>query len=465
MTLLETIGSITGEAIRVDRRPRLKDRLQHHIARSTMTEIAAIRAREILDSRGNPTVEADVVLEGGAIGRAAVPSGASTGEHEAVELRDGDKSHYLGKGVLKAVENIESVLAPELTGMDAANQRLLDATMISLDGTENKGRLGANAILAVSMAAARASASALHIPLYRYLGGVNASVLPTPMMNILNGGAHADNNVDFQEFMVMPVGAERFGDALRWGVEVFHTLKSVLKKKGYNTAVGDEGGFAPSLKSNTEAIEVILQAIEAAGFKAGEEVAIALDPASSEFYDAEKGKYVFKKSDKSEKSSDEMVAFYADWVKQYPIVSLEDGLAENDWTGWKALTRELGNKIQLVGDDIFVTNSDLLQKGIEEGVGNSILIKLNQIGTVSETLECIELALRYGYTSVISHRSGETEDTFIADLAVATGAGQIKTGSASRTDRIAKYNQLLRIEEELGQAAEFLGLEAVNYGE
>jgi enolase len=465
MTLLETIGAVTGEAIRVDRRPRLNDRLHHHIARSTMTEIAEIRAREVLDSRGNPTVEADVVLEGGAMGRAIVPSGASTGEHEAVELRDGDKSHYLGKGVLKAVENIESVLAPELTGMDAANQRLLDATMISLDGTENKGRLGANAILAVSMAAARASANALHIPLYRYLGGVNASVLPTPMMNILNGGAHADNNVDFQEFMVMPVGAERFSEALRWGVEVFHTLKGVLKKKGYNTAVGDEGGFAPSLKSNTEAIEVILEAIELAGFKAGTQVAIALDPASSEFYDADKGKYVFKKSDKSEKSSDEMVAFYADWVKQYPIVSLEDGLAENDWAGWKTLTRELGNQVQLVGDDIFVTNSRLLQKGIEEAAGNSILIKLNQIGTVSETFECIELARRYGYTSVISHRSGETEDTFIADLAVATGVGQIKTGSASRTDRIAKYNQLLRIEEELGQAAEFLGLEAVNFGE
>ncbi len=465
MTFLETIGATTGEAIRVDRRPKLNERLQHHITRSNMTEIAAIHAREVLDSRGNPTVEADVVLESGALGRAIVPSGASTGEHEAVELRDGDKSHYLGKGVLKAVENVESILAPELTGMDAANQRLLDQTMVSLDGTDNKGRLGANAILAVSMAAARASANQLGIPLYRYLGGVNASVLPTPMMNILNGGAHADNNVDFQEFMVMPVGAERFSEALRWGVEVFHTLKGVLKKKGYNTAVGDEGGFAPSLKSNTEAIEVILEAIELAGYKPGEDVAIALDPASSEFYDAEKGKYVFKKSDKSEKSSEEMVAFYENWVRQYPIVSLEDGLAENDWAGWKVLTRELGNKIQLVGDDIFVTNTELFQKGIEEGVGNSILIKLNQIGTVSETLECIELGRRYGYTSVISHRSGETEDTFIADLAVATGVGQIKTGSASRTDRIAKYNQLLRIEEELGQAAEFLGLEAVNYGE
>jgi enolase len=430
-----------------------------------MTEIAAIHAREVLDSRGNPTVEADVVLESGATGRAIVPSGASTGEHEAVELRDGDKTHYGGKGVLKAVENIESILAPELTGMDATNQRLLDATMISLDGTDNKGRLGANAILAVSMAAARASANELRIPLYRYLGGVNASVLPTPMMNILNGGAHADNNVDFQEFMVMPVGAERFSDALRWGVEVFHTLKGVLKKKGYNTAVGDEGGFAPSLKSNTEAIEVILEAISLAGYKPGEEVAIALDPASSEFFDADKNKYVFKKSDKSEKTSEEMVAFYADWARQYPIVSLEDGLAENDWAGWKVLTRELGNKIQLVGDDIFVTNTELFQKGIEEGVANSILIKLNQIGTVSETLECIELGRRYGYTSVISHRSGETEDTFIADLAVATGVGQIKTGSASRTDRIAKYNQLLRIEEELGQAAEFHGLEAVNFGD
>ena len=465
MTFLETIGATSGEAIRVDRRPKLKDRLNHHITRSKMTEIAAIRAREVLDSRGNPTVEADVVLESGAMGRAIVPSGASTGEHEAVELRDGDKSHFGGKGVLKAVENVESILAPELTGMDATNQRLLDATMISLDGTNNKGRLGANAILAVSMAAARASANEFRIPLYRYLGGVNASVLPTPMMNILNGGAHADNNVDFQEFMVMPVGAERFSDALRWGVEIFHTLKGVLKKKGYNTAVGDEGGFAPSLKSNTEAIEVILEAISLAGYKPGDEVAIALDPASSEFFDAEKGKYVFKKSDKSEKTAEEMVAFYAGWVRQYPIVSLEDGLAENDWAGWKVLTTELGNKVQLVGDDIFVTNTELFQKGIEEGVANSILIKLNQIGTVSETLECIELGRRYGYTSVISHRSGETEDTFIADLAVATGVGQIKTGSASRTDRIAKYNQLLRIEEELGQAAEFLGLEAVNYGD
>ncbi|MDQ1693307.1 MAG: enolase [Acidobacteriaceae bacterium] len=430
-----------------------------------MTEIAQIRAREILDSRGNPTVEADVVLTDGTVGRAAVPSGASTGEHEAVELRDGDKSHYLGKGVLQAVENVESILEPELKGMDASNQRLIDATMISIDGTENKGRIGANAILAVSMACARASALALKTPLYRYLGGVNACILPTPMMNIINGGAHADNNVDFQEFMVMPVGAERFSDALRWGAEIFHTLKGVLKKKGYNTAVGDEGGFAPSLKSNVEAIEVILEAIEQAGYKAGEDVALALDPAASEFYDKASGKYVFKKSDKSEKTSEQMVEFWADWVRQYPIISIEDGLAEDDWAGWQLLTEKLGGRIQLVGDDLFVTNTERLQRGIEEGVANSILIKVNQIGTVSETLEAIELARRYGYTSIISHRSGETEDTFIADLAVGTGAGQIKTGSASRTDRVAKYNQLLRIEEELGQAAEFLGIESVNCDE
>src|SRR5271165_671105 len=464
-SFIDTIGGMAGESIPVDRRPKLKDRLQHQISRTDMTEIAAIRAREILDSRGNPTVEAEVVLASGAMGRAAVPSGASTGEHEAVELRDGDKSHYMGKGVLQAVANVESIIAPELTGMDAANQRLIDATMIALDGTENKGKLGANAILAVSMACARASATALKIPLYRYLGGVNASLLPTPMMNIINGGAHADNNVDFQEFMVMPVGAESFGDALRWGVEVFHTLKGVLKKRGYSTAVGDEGGFAPSLKSNVEAIEVILEAIELAGYKAGEEIAIALDPASSEFFDKEKGLYVFKKSDKSEKTSEEMTRFWESWVRQYPIISLEDGLAEDDWTGWQFLTKELGEKVQLVGDDLFVTNTERLQRGIEEGVGNSILIKVNQIGTISETLEAIQLAGRYGYTSVISHRSGETEDTFIADLAVGTGAGQIKTGSASRTDRIAKYNQLLRIEEELGQAAEFLGLESINFGE
>ena len=430
-----------------------------------MTEIVAIHAREVLDSRGNPTVEADVILESGALGRAIVPSGASTGEHEAVELRDGDKTHFLGKGVLQAVENVESVIAPELEGMDASNQRLIDQTMIALDGTANKSKLGANAILAVSMAAARAAAQTLEMPLYRYLGGANASILPTPMMNVLNGGAHADSSVDFQEFMVMPVGAERFSDALRWGAEVFHTLKGVLKKKGYSTAVGDEGGFAPSLRSNAEAIEVILEAITLAGYKPGEQIAIALDPASSEFYDKEKQKYVFKKSDKRELSSEEMVHFYDNWVRQYPIVSLEDGLAEDDWEGWKLLTDKLGGKIQLVGDDLFVTNVNRLQRGIEEGVGNSILIKLNQIGTVTETFEAIELGRRYGYTSVISHRSGETEDTFIADFAVATGAGQIKTGSASRTDRVAKYNQLLRIEEELGQGANFLGIESLNYNE
>ncbi|WP_188759750.1 phosphopyruvate hydratase [Edaphobacter acidisoli] len=430
-----------------------------------MTEIVSIHAREILDSRGNPTVEADVVLDGGAKGRAAVPSGASTGEHEAVELRDGDKQHYLGKGVLNAVENVESILAPELTGMDAANQRLIDATMIQLDGTDNKGKLGANAILAVSMACARASANALNLPLYRYLGGVNACLLPTPMMNILNGGSHADSNVDFQEFMVMPVGAESFSDALRWGTEVFHTLKGVLKKKGYNTAVGDEGGFAPNLKSNAEAIELILEAIQLAGYKPGEDIAIALDPASSEFYDKDKGKYIFKKSDKSEKTSAEMAAFWENWVRQYPIVSLEDGLAEDDWDGWKLMTEQIGDIVQLVGDDLFVTNTTRLQQGIEQKIANSILIKVNQIGTISETLDAIELARRYGYTSIISHRSGETEDTFIADLAVGTGAGQIKTGSASRTDRIAKYNQLLRIEEELGQAAQFLGIESVNFGQ
>ena len=476
MEIVTSIG-IAGGVVAVDRRPRLNDRLAHRIVsslssgdpqttenRSNMTEIVSIRAREILDSRGNPTVEADVTLAGGAMGRAAVPSGASTGEHEAVELRDGDKEHYLGKGVLQAVENIETALAPELAGMDAANQRLIDATMISIDGTENKSSLGANAILAVSMACARASALALKMPLYRYLGGVNACILPTPMMNILNGGSHADSNVDFQEFMVMPVGAETFSDALRWGTEVFHTLKGVLKKKGYNTAVGDEGGFAPSLKSNAEAIELILEAIQMAGYTPGEQIAIALDPASSEFYDKAAGRYIFKKSDKSQKTSAEMAGFWEDWVRQYPIVSIEDGLAEDDWEGWKILTENVGDAVQLVGDDLFVTNTKRLQEGIDKKVANSILIKVNQIGTISETLEAIELARRYGYTSIISHRSGETEDTFIADLAVGTGAGQIKTGSASRTDRIAKYNQLLRIEEELGQGAAFLGLEALSIG-
>jgi enolase len=423
--------------------------------------ISVIKGRQVLDSRGNPTVEAEVLLQDGSLGRAIVPSGASTGEHEAVELRDDDKSLFLGKGVLKAVENVNGEIADALANLDATQQREIDQKMIELDGTANKSRLGANAILAVSMAVARAAAKFHDQPLYRYLGGAGANTLPTPMMNILNGGAHADNNVDFQEFMVMPIGALSFHEALRWGVEVFHTLKGVLKKRGYNTAVGDEGGFAPSVKSNVEAIDVVLEAIQQAGYKPGEDISIALDPAASEFY--QDGKYVFKKSDKSAKSSDDMVRFWAKWVKDYPIVSLEDGLAENDWDGWQNLTQEVGGKIQLVGDDLFVTNVDFLQEGIDKGVANSILIKVNQIGTVSETLDAIDLARRNGYTSVISHRSGETEDTFIADLAVATGAGQIKTGSASRTDRIAKYNQLLRIEEELGDGARFLGVKALNY--
>jgi enolase len=426
-----------------------------------MTMIADIIAREVLDSRGNPTVEAEVFLADGTVASAIVPSGASTGEHEAVELRDGDKSRFLGKGVLKAVNNVNTDIAEALTDMDASAQREIDAEMIKLDGTPNKSRLGANAILAVSMACARASAKSLGEPLYRYLGGAGANILPTPMMNILNGGAHADNNVDFQEFMVMPVGAPSFSEALRWGVEVFHTLKGVLKKRGYNTAVGDEGGFAPSVKSNVEAIEVVLEAIQQAGYKPGEQIAIALDPAASEFF--KDGKYIFKKSDNSSKTSDEIVRYWADWAAKYPIVSLEDGLSENDWEGWQNLTKELGGKIQLVGDDIFVTNIKIFDEGIQKGIANSILIKLNQIGTVSETLDAIDLARRNGYTSVISHRSGESEDTFIADLAVATGAGQIKTGSASRTDRIAKYNQLLRIEEELGDSARYLGLKALNY--
>ena len=426
-----------------------------------MTNIDQIHAREVLDSRGNPTVEAEVLLASGTVGRAIVPSGASTGEHEAVELRDNDAKRYKGKGVLTAIDNVNGEIAEALADLDAADQRALDARMIELDGTPNKSRLGANAILAVSMAAARAAANEFGLPLYRYLGGAGANVLPTPMMNILNGGAHADNNVDFQEFMVMPVGAPTFSDALRWGVEVFHTLKGVLKKRGYNTAVGDEGGFAPSVKSNVEAIEVVLEAIQQAGYKPGAEIAIALDPAASEFY--QDGKYVFKKSDKSAKTSEEMVQYWAKWVKDYPIVSLEDGFAEDDWNGWARMTKEVGDKIQLVGDDLFVTNVKRLQQGIDKHVANSILIKVNQIGTVSETLDAIDLARRNGYTSVISHRSGESEDTFIADLAVATGAGQIKTGSASRTDRVAKYNQLLRIEEQLGESARFLGVKALNY--
>lgn len=423
-------------------------------------EIVKVIGREILDSRGNPTVEADVRLADGTVGRAAAPSGASTGEHEAVELRDNDNSRYLGKGTRKAVENITETISPALAGMDAANQTLIDRAMLSLDGTPNKGKLGANAILAVSMAAARASAESEMTPLYRYLGGVNARVLPVPMMNVINGGAHADSSVDFQEFMIVPVGAPKFSEALRMGVETFHTLKTVLKKRGYSTAVGDEGGFAPSLKSNEEALEVLMEAIDKAGYKPGKQIAIALDPASSEFYDQGKKKYVFKKSDKSEKTSEELVGFWSRWAERYPIISLEDGMAEDDWEGWKQLTEALGEKMQLVGDDLFVTNSERLQRGIDEGIANSILVKVNQIGSLTETLEAMRLAASANYTTVISHRSGETEDAFIADLAVATNAGQIKTGSASRTDRIAKYNQLLRIEEELGEAAIYPGEKA-----
>ncbi len=422
-----------------------------------MTEIVSISGREILDSRGNPTVEADVILVDGTLGRAAVPSGASTGEHEAVELRDGVKSRYLGKGVTKAVRNINGPIAKRLSGADALDQEAVDRAMIALDGTPNKSKLGANAILAVSMATARAAANSLGIPLYRYLGGVSASVLPVPMMNILNGGAHADNSVDPQEFMIAPYGAPSFKEALRMGAEIFHTLKAVLKSKGYSTAVGDEGGFAPNLKSNEEAIEVILEAIRKAGYKAGKDVGLALDPAASEFYDKRRKRYVFKKSDGSVRTSEQLAEFWADWVRQYPIISLEDGMAEDDWRGWKILTEMLGDKVQLVGDDLFVTNTERLARGIKEGVANSILIKLNQIGTVTETLEAIEMARKARYTSMISHRSGETEDTFIADFVVATGTGQIKTGSASRTDRIAKYNQLLRIEEELGGTAKYAG--------
>jgi enolase len=425
-----------------------------------MTEIVEIVAREILDSRGNPTVEADVFLSNGSMGRAAVPSGASTGENEAVELRDGDKSRYLGKGTRKAVENVRNEIEPALLGMDASRQQEIDAKMIEIDGTPNKGKLGANAILAVSMASARAAADAFGLPLYRYLGGVNARTLPVPNMNIINGGAHADNSVDFQEFMISPHGADTFSNALRMGAEVFHNLKSVLKKKGYSTAVGDEGGFAPNLKSNDEAVEVILEAIGKAGYKPGEQISISLDPAASEFYDREKKKYVFKKSSKRALTSDEMIEYWANWVEKYPILSIEDGMAEFDWAGWKKITRRLGKKIQLVGDDVFVTNPAILAKGIELGVANSILIKVNQIGTLTETLDAMEMAARANYTAMTSHRSGETEDAFIADLAVATGCGQIKTGSASRTDRIAKYNQLLRIEQELGSAAVYAGRKA-----
>ncbi len=423
-----------------------------------MTKIASVHAREILDSRGNPTVEADVRLEGGAWGRAAVPSGASTGEHEALELRDGEKGRYLGKGVRKAVENANTLIAPKVKGRDAADQAGLDRFLCELDGTPTKSKLGANAVLAVSMAAARAAAAAKGVPLYKYLAR-DGNLLPVPMMNIINGGAHADNSVDFQEFMVFPLGAASFKEAIRWGVETFHNLKSVLKKRGYSTAVGDEGGFAPNLKSNVEAVEVILEAIQAAGYKPGEQIALCLDPAASEFF--KDGKYVFKKSDKSEHTPDDMVKFWANWARQYPIVSIEDGLAEDDWPGWKALTQELGKKIQLVGDDLFVTNTKRLERGIKEGIANSILIKLNQIGTVTETIEAIAMARRAGYTAIVSHRSGETEDAFIADFVVAMGCGQIKTGSGSRTDRVAKYNQLLRIEEELGAAARFPGRAAL----
>ena len=420
-----------------------------------MTQIDHIHAREILDSRGNPTVEADVTLVGGVMGRAAVPSGASTGEHEAVELRDDDPKRFGGKGVLQAVSNVNDVIAPKLKGMNALDQAEVDRVLIALDGTLNKSHLGANAILAVSLATARAGANYQKLPLYRYLGGATANTLPVPMMNIINGGAHADNNVDFQEFMIVPVGAGKFSEALRMGAEIFHTLKSVLKKKGYATSVGDEGGFAPNLKSNEEAIETIIEAIAQAGYRAGENVLLALDPAASEFYDGTA--YVFKKSDGRRLSSDQMVAFWKEWAGKYPIISIEDGMAENDWDGWKALTDEIGRRVQLVGDDLFVTNTKFLKKGIELGVANSILIKVNQIGTLSETLECIETAKSNHRTAVISHRSGETEDAFIADLAVATNAGQIKTGSLSRSDRIAKYNQLLRIEEELGESAIYPG--------
>ncbi|MBI2425163.1 MAG: phosphopyruvate hydratase [Candidatus Hydrogenedentes bacterium] len=425
-----------------------------------MTRITGIQAREILDSRGNPTVEVDVYLASGVVGRAAVPSGASTGEHEAVELRDGDKERYLGKGVQDAVNNVNDTIAQELLGMDALNQREIDQTMCTLDGSKNKSKLGANAILGVSLAVAKASAEALDLPLYRYIGGANAHTLPVPMMNILNGGSHADNNVDIQEFMVMPLGAETFRDGLRMGVEVFHALKKVLKDKGLNTSVGDEGGFAPNLKSNVEAIEVILTAIKNAGYTAGDDICLAIDAASSEFH--KNGKYTLGAEEKPEKSAQDMIEFWKELVAKYPIVSIEDGLDENDWTGWKKLTDALGGKVQLVGDDLFVTNTEYLSRGIREGVGNSILVKVNQIGTLTETLEACQMAHRAGYTTVISHRSGETEDATIADIAVAINAGQIKTGSASRSDRIAKYNQLLRIEEELGLQASFPGRAAFN---
>ena len=421
-----------------------------------MSYIEDVYAREILDSRGNPTIEVEVILEDGSFGMAAVPSGASTGEHEAVELRDRDKNRYLGKGVLKAVQNVNEIIANEIIGLDATEQPYIDKLLIELDGTPNKAKLGANATLGVSMAVAKAAAECVGLPLYQYLGGVNAKLLPVPMMNILNGGKHADNNVDIQEFMIAPAGAAEFSEALRMGAEIFHNLKKVLSKKNYNTSVGDEGGFAPNLKSNEEALQVILEAIKQAGYKAGKDVWICLDPASSEFYDKEKGLYILS-SENKELTSEQMVDYYENWVKNYPIISIEDGLDENDWDGWKILTKRLGDKIQLVGDDLFVTNTAKLSRGISEGVCNSILIKLNQIGTITETLDTIEMAHKAGYTTVVSHRSGETEDSTIADLVVATNSGQIKTGSASRSDRIAKYNQLLRIEDMLAESAKFLG--------
>jgi enolase len=418
-----------------------------------MSYISEIFARQILDSRGNPTVEVDVITDEGALGRAAVPSGASTGVHEAVELRDGDKKKYVGKGVLKAVKNVNDTIAPSLIGFDVADQTGIDEMMIQLDGTENKGNLGANALLAVSMAVAKAAAEESSLPLFRYVGGTNAKTLPIPMMNILNGGAHADNKIDFQEFMVMPTGAPDFSEALRWGVEIFHALKTVLKKKGYSTNVGDEGGFAPNIQSNEEAIETVLTAIEAAGYKAGSQIMIAMDAANSELWDNKKKKYVFHKSNGKEMSSEQLVKYWEKWVKQYPIASIEDGMAEDDWDGWKLLTKTIGSKCQLVGDDLFVTNVTRLQQGIDKGIGNALLVKVNQIGTVTETINAVTLAQHNGYNTIMSHRSGETEDTTIADLAVALNCGQIKTGSASRTDRMAKYNQLTRIEEILGMSA------------
>ncbi len=422
-----------------------------------MSEIIDIRSREILDSRGNPTVEVEVLTEDGAMGRAAVPSGASTGKYEAVELRDGDKKRFMGKGVLKACQNIEDTIAPELIGVEVSEQRYIDQLMIDLDGTSNKSNLGANAILGVSLAVAKAAAEEFGMPLYNYLGGVNSHVMPVPMMNILNGGSHADNSIDFQEFMIMPVGAEFFSEGLRMGVEVFHELKKVLKKKGYSTNVGDEGGFAPSMKSNHEAIETVLQAIEAAGYRPGEDMLIAMDAAASEFYNEEEKVYHFHQSTGDKLTSDQMVSYWKEWCDKYPILSIEDGLHEDDWTGWANMTKQLGHRVQLVGDDLFVTNTKRLQRGIDEASANSILIKVNQIGTLTETIDCVNLATRNGFTSVMSHRSGETEDVTIADLAVALNTGQIKTGSASRSDRVAKYNQLLRIEEELGDSAIYPG--------